>query len=191
MPQTRLLFAETPSNPGLDLCDLEFIGRLARKHNCLFVVDNTFATPYIQNPVNFGAHLICHSTTKFIDGQGRTLGGVVLGPADIISEVQSMAQHTGLSLSPFNAWILSKSLETLALRMEKHCQNAHALAIFLSKHSDVKLVKYPFLPTHPQYNLARKQMHTGGALVTFELKEILSGVFLLLTGWEWSHYHQT
>jgi O-succinylhomoserine sulfhydrylase len=170
MPNTRLLFAETPSNPGLDLCDLKFIGKLAAKNNCLFVVDNSFTTPYIQNPARFGANLICHSATKFIDGQGRTLGGAILGPKDIIRDVRFMAQQTGPSLSPFNAWILSKSLETLAVRMEKHCSNALTLAEYLQKSREVKTVKYPFLSTHPQQSLAKKQMRNGGAMVTLELK---------------------
>lgn len=170
LPHTRLLFAETPSNPGLDLCDLEFIGKLAKKHNCLFVVDNCFATPYLQNPGKYGAQLICHSATKFIDGQGRTLGGAVLGPATIIADIRDMARQTGPSLSPFNAWVLSKSLETLAVRMEKHCDNALNLANYLTNSKEVKTVKYPFLDTHPQQALAKKQMSKGGALVTFELK---------------------
>lgn len=170
MPQTRLLFAETPSNPGLDLCDLQFLGKLSKKYNCLYVVDNTFATPYLQNPANYGAHLICHSATKFIDGQGRTLGGAILGPKNIIKDVRTMARQIGPSLSPFNAWLLSKSLETLAIRMEKHCENAVALAQYLSKSDAVKTVKYPFLASHPQVKLAKKQMSLGGALVTFELE---------------------
>lgn len=170
MPQTRLLFAETPSNPGLDLCDLEFLGKLSEEHNCLFVVDNCFATPYIQQPVKYGADLICHSATKFIDGQGRTLGGAVLGSTDIMKEVRSMARQTGPALSPFNAWILSKSLETLAVRMEKHCENAAILAAYLHDSNEVVTVKYPFLNNHPQQALAQKQMSLGGALVTFELE---------------------
>jgi len=170
MPQTRLLFAETPSNPGLDLCDLQFIGKLAKKYNCLFVVDNSFATPYIQNPSNYGAHLICHSATKFIDGQGRVMGGAILGPESIIKDVRSMARQIGPTLSPFNAWILSKSLETLAVRMEKHCENAYALAKYLETIKEVTSVKYPFLQSHPQVKLAKKQMKLGGALLTFELR---------------------
>lgn len=170
LPSTRLIFTETPSNPGLDICNLEFVGKLAKKHNCLFVVDNCFATPYLQNPADYGANLICHSATKFIDGQGRTLGGAILGPSDIIKDVRFMARQTGPSLSPFNAWILSKSLETLSIRMEKHCENAVALAKFLDKLKDTKTVKYPFLPSHPQVKLAKKQMSFGGALVTFELE---------------------
>lgn len=170
MPQTRLLFAETPSNPGLDLCDLEFLGKLAEENNCLLVVDNCFATPYLQNPAEYGAHLICHSATKFIDGQGRTLGGAILGPKTIIADVKSMARQTGPSLSPFNAWILSKSLETLAIRMDKHCENAAKLADYLSNVKDIESIKYPFLNSHKQADLARKQMKMGGALVTFELR---------------------
>ncbi len=170
MPQTRLLFAETPSNPGLDLCDMEFIGKLAKKNNCLFVVDNCFATPYIQNPVNFGANLICHSATKFIDGQGRVLGGAILGPRSVIKDVRAMARQIGPALSPFDAWILSKSLETLAVRMVKHCENALKLAQYLDKSKEIAFVKYPFLPSHPQLSLAKKQMKLGGALVTFDLK---------------------
>jgi O-succinylhomoserine sulfhydrylase len=170
MPQTRLLFAETPSNPGLDLCDLDFLGRLAKDNNCLFVVDNCFATPYLQQPAKYGAQLICHSATKFIDGQGRTLGGAILGPKDIMKDVRSMARQTGPALSPFNAWILSKSLETLAVRMDRHCGNAQQLAHYLSSSKDVVTVKYPFLEMHPQVALAKKQMTQGGALVTFELK---------------------
>jgi len=170
MPQTRLIFTETPSNPGLDLCDLKFLGKLARKNNCLFVVDNSFATPCLQNPSNYGANLICHSATKFIDGQGRTLGGAILGPSEIIKDVRFMARQTGPALSSFNAWILSKSLETLSLRMEKHCENANELALFLNKLNDTKTVKYPFLSSHPQVELAKAQMKFGGALVSFELE---------------------
>lgn len=169
MPQTRLIFTESPSNPGLDLCDLEFLGKLAKKNNCLFVVDNCFATPYLQTPVDYGANLICHSATKFIDGQGRTLGGAVLGPSEIIKDIRFMARQTGPALSPFNAWILSKSLETLSVRMNKHCENAAQLANVLDDLKDTKTVKYPFLSSHPQVELAKKQMRSGGALVTFEL----------------------
>ncbi|MBN1598634.1 MAG: O-succinylhomoserine sulfhydrylase [Bacteroidales bacterium] len=169
MPQTKILLAETPSNPGLDLCDLEFLGKLALKNNLLFIVDNCFATPYLQNPVKFGAQLICHSATKFIDGQGRTLGGAILGSKDIITEVRSLTRQTGPSLSPFNSWILSKSLETLPVRMDKHCENAMILAEHLAKSEMVKTVKYPYLKSHPQYKLAKKQMSQGGGLVSFEL----------------------
>ena len=168
--KTKMIFVETPSNPGLDLIDLEQLGQLANRHGLIFNVDNCFATPYVQNPAHWGAHIITHSATKFIDGQGRAIGGAVLGQKDLIKEVRFLARHTGPALSPFNGWILSKSLETLAVRMEKHSQNALALAKFLETQEEVLSVKYPFLPSHPQYELAKKQMRTGGGLLTFELK---------------------
>ena len=167
---TKMIFVETPSNPGLDLIDLEWLGKLAKQHGLIFNVDNCFATPYVQSPADWGAHIITHSATKFIDGQGRAIGGAVLGQKDLIKEVRFLARHTGPALSPFNGWILSKSLETLAVRMEKHSQNALALAKFLEKQEEVLSVKYPFLPSHPHYELAQKQMRTGGGLLTFELK---------------------
>lgn len=169
-PNTRMIFLETPSNPALDLIDLEAIGALARKHNLILNVDNCFATPYLQNPSRWGAHLITHSATKFMDGQGRVIGGAVLGTRDLIKEIRFFARHTGPSMSPFNAWILSKSLETLAVRMDRHCQNALDIAAYLEQHPAVAKVKYPFLPSHPQYALAKKQMKAGGGVVTFEVK---------------------
>ncbi len=169
-PNTRMIFLETPSNPALDLMDLEAIGALARKHNLILNVDNCFATPYLQNPSRWGAHLITHSATKFMDGQGRVIGGAVLGTRDLIKEIRFFARHTGPSMSPFNAWILSKSLETLAVRMDRHCQNALGIAEYLEQHPAVAKVKYPFLPSHPQYALAKKQMKAGGGVVTFEVK---------------------
>ena len=167
---TKMIFVETPSNPGLDLIDLAWMGTLVKRHNLIFNVDNCFATPYVQNPAEWGAHIVTHSATKFIDGQGRAIGGAVLGQRDLIKEVRFLARHTGPALSPFNGWILSKSLETLAVRMEKHSQNALALAEFLEQQEEVLSVKYPFLSSHPQHELARKQMRTGGGLLTFELK---------------------
>lgn len=169
-PATKMIFVETPSNPALDLIDLEWLGALAKKHNLILNVDNCFATPYLQNPAKWGAHLVTHSATKFIDGQGRVIGGAVLGTKELIKEVRFFARHTGPSLSPFNAWLLSKSLETLAVRMERHCQNAATLATCLEGHPKIEKVKYPFLPSHPQQALAKKQMRLGGALVTFELR---------------------
>ncbi len=169
-PNTKMIFVETPSNPALDLIDLEWLGKLAGKHNLILNVDNCFATPYLQNPANWGAHLVTHSATKFIDGQGRVIGGAVLGKKELIKEVRFFARHTGPSMSPFNAWVLSKSLETLAVRMEKHCANALALAQWLEERSEVEYVKYPFLPSHPQHSLAKKQMRLGGGVVTFEIK---------------------
>lgn len=169
-PNTKMIFVETPSNPALDIIDLEWLGKLAKKHNVLLNVDNCFATPYLQNPAKYGADLVTHSATKFIDGQGRAIGGAVLGRADLIKEVRFFARHTGPSLSPFNGWILSKSLETLAVRMERHCQSALTLAERLQSNPHIAYVKYPFLPSHPQYDLARRQMRLGGGVITFELK---------------------
>jgi O-succinylhomoserine sulfhydrylase len=169
-PNTKMIFVETPSNPALDIIDLEWIGKLANKHKLILNVDNCFATPYLQNPAKWGAHLVTHSATKFIDGQGRVIGGAVLGKKELIKEVRFFARHTGPSMAPFNAWVLSKSLETLAVRMERHCQNALELANYLQTHSEVLKVKYPFLPSHPQHELAKKQMKLGGGVVTFEIK---------------------
>ncbi len=170
-PNTKMIFVETPSNPALDLIDLEWLGKLAEKHKLILNVDNCFATPYLQNPSKWGAHLVTHSATKFIDGQGRVIAGAVLGKKELIKEVRFFARHTGPSLSPFNAWVLSKSLETLAVRMEKHCANALLLAQWLEKNNNnVEYVKYPFLPSHPQHALAKKQMRLGGGMVTFEIK---------------------
>ena len=166
---TRLLYAETPTNPALDILDLEFLGNLARKRDLILVVDNCFATPYLQSPIEWGAHIVAHSTTKFIDGQGRTIGGVIVGRENLMEEVSFMARHTGPAMSPFNGWILSKSLETLAVRMERHCSNALRIAEFLENHSQVAWVKYPFLPSHPAVDIAKKQMRLGGGLVSFEV----------------------
>lgn len=168
-PNTKMIFVETPSNPALDMIDLEWLGKLAEKHKLILNVDNCFATPYLQNPAKWGAHLVTHSATKFIDGQGRVIGGAVLGKKELIKEVRFFARHTGPSMSPFNAWVLSKSLETLAVRMDRHCQNALALAHYLESNNDVLKVKYPFLPSHPQHQLAQKQMRLGGGVVTFEI----------------------
>ena len=169
-PNTKVLFVETPSNPALDIIDLEWLAKLANGKGIILNVDNCFATPYLQNPLKWGAHLITHSTTKFIDGQGRTVGGIVAGNKELIKEIRFFARHSGPALSPFNSWILTKSLETLAVRMERHCSNAVALAEHLSSHPEIEFVKYPFLTSHPQYQLAKKQMRLGGGLVTFEVK---------------------
>lgn len=169
-PNTRMIFVETPSNPALDIIDLEWLGKLAARKNVILNVDNCFATPYLQNPAKWGAHIVTHSATKFIDGQGRVLGGAVLGTKELIKEVKFFARHTGPSMSAFNAWILSKSLETLAVRMDRHCQNAFEIARYLEGHPQVINVKYPMLPSHPHFQLAKKQMRLGGGLVTFEVK---------------------
>jgi O-succinylhomoserine sulfhydrylase len=167
---TRMIFVETPSNPGLDIIDLEWLGKLARKHNLLLNVDNCFATPALQTPIAYGADLVTHSATKYIDGQGRVLGGIVVGRKDLIKEIYTFCRSTGPALSPFNAWVLSKSMETLYIRMEKHSENALKLAQTLEHHPDIESLRYPFLPSHPQYAIAKKQMRLGGGVVTFQLK---------------------
>lgn len=169
-PNTKMIFVESPSNPGLDIIDLEQLGILANKYGIILNVDNCFATPYLQNPIDFGATLVTHSATKFIDGQGRSLGGAIVGKREIIEEIRFFARHTGPSLSPFNAWLLSKSLETLAVRMDRHCDNALKIAKYLEDHEELELVKYPFLESHPQHELARKQMKLGGGLVSIIVK---------------------
>ncbi len=169
-PNTKILFAESPTNPAVDIIDLELLGTIAKKHNLILIIDNCFATPYIQQPIKFGAHLVVHSATKLIDGQGRVLGGVAVGREDLIRQIYLFARNTGPSLSPFNAWVLSKSLETLAVRVEKHCENALKVAEFLENHPNVKVVKYPFLKSHPQHEIAKKQMRLGGNIIAFETK---------------------
>lgn len=169
-PNTKMIFIETPSNPGIDIIDLEWLGALAKKHQLILIVDNCFATPYLQQPIQYGATVSIHSATKFIDGQGRTLGGVILSNKEIIGKIEAFARHSGPAMSPFNAWILSKSLETLAVRMERHCENALKVAEFLESHPQISSVKYPFLPSHPSYAIAKKQMKMGGGIVTFDIK---------------------
>ncbi len=169
-PNSKMLFIETPSNPGLDLIDLEEVNSLCKKHNLINVVDNCFATPYLQQPIKFGADLIIHSATKYLDGQGRVMGGVILGSKELVDKTYEFLRRTGPSLSPFNAWVLSKSLETLAVRMDRHCANALELANYLENHDDVDFVQYPFLPSFKQYELAKKQMKLGGGLVSIDLK---------------------
>lgn len=169
-PQTKLIYLETPTNPAIEIIDLELVASIARKHNVLLVVDNCFATPYLQKPIDYGADLVIHSATKYIDGQGRVLGGVVVGKKELIREIYLFGRITGPSLSPFNAWVLSKSLETLSLRMERHCENALFLAEQLEGHPKLEYVKYPFLKSHPHYSIAVKQMKAGGGIVTFSLK---------------------
>lgn len=169
-PNSKLFYLETPTNPGVDLVDLKAASAFCKKHNLLLVVDNCFATPYIQQPIKFGADLVIHSATKFIDGQGRVMGGITVGKKELIEEIYAFSRSTGPALSPFNAWVLSKSLETLAVRMDRHCNNALKLAEFLSDHSEVEWVKYPGLKSHPQYEIAQKQMSAGGAVVAFGVK---------------------
>ncbi|KGL61776.1 trans-sulfuration enzyme family protein [Polaribacter sp. Hel1_85] len=167
---TKVLYIETPTNPAVDILDLDRIGKIAKKHNLIFIVDNCFATPYIQQPIKFGADLVIHSATKLIDGQGRVLGGVTVGRKDLLREIYLFARNTGPAMSPFNAWVLSKSLETLSIRVEKHCENALKVAHFLEENENVEFVKYPFLQSHPQYEVAKNQMKLGGNIVAFEIK---------------------
>jgi O-succinylhomoserine sulfhydrylase len=169
-PNTKMLFLETPSNPGLEIIDLEWAGKFAAAHGLILVVDNCFATPYLQQPASWGAHLVTHSATKYIDGQGRVLGGLILGKKELINEVRFFTRHTGPSLSPFNAWILSKSMETLALRMDRHCENAEKVARYFEGNTQLDAVNYPFLSSHAQHALALKQMKAGGGIITLTLK---------------------
>jgi len=169
-PNTKMIFVETPTNPGLDVIDMQFLADLANKHNIILNVDNCFATPVLQKPILAGAHLVTHSATKWMDGQGRVLGGAVVGKKELIKEIYAFCRSTGPSMSPFNAWVLSKSLETLHVRMERHCASALALAQALEKNTQLNWVRYPFLESHPQYAIAKKQMTGGGGIVCFELK---------------------
>jgi len=169
-PHTKILYIETPTNPAVDILDLELIGQIAKKHNLIYIVDNCFATPYVQKPIKFGADLVIHSATKLIDGQGRVLGGVTVGNKELMREIYLFARNTGPAMSPFNAWVLSKSLETLAIRVEKHAENALKVAEFLETQENVTMVKYPFLKSHPQYAIAKNQMKLGGNIVAFEIK---------------------
>ena len=167
---TRCIYVESPTNPGVDILDLEALGKIAKKHKLFFIVDNCFATPYLQTPIQFGADLVIHSATKLMDGQGRVLGGITVGKKELIRELYLFARNTGASLSPFNAWVLSKSLETLSVRVDRHCEHALILAQKFEELEEINWVKYPFLPSHPQYELAQKQMKQGGTIVSFELK---------------------
>lgn len=169
LPNTKVLYAETPTNPAVDILDLEILGRIAKKHNLILVIDNCFATSYLQKPIKFGADLVIHSATKLIDGQGRVLGGIVVGKEELVRDIYLFSRNTGPAMSPFNAWVLSKSLETLAVRVEKHCDNALKVAKFLETHTNVNYVKYPFLESHPQFEIAKKQMKLGGNIVAFEI----------------------
>src|SRR5665647_1350349 len=169
-PNTKMIYLETPTNPGLEIIDLELVAALAKKHNLILNVDNCFATPVNQRPIDFGAHLVVHSATKWIDGQGRVLGGVIVGDKKLIDEIFTFCRNTGPSLSPFNAWVLSKSLETLDVRIQRHCDNAEALVAALDGHPKLNSIKYPFHPSHPMYDVAKKQMKRGGGLITFDLK---------------------
>ena len=168
---TKMIFLETPSNPGLELVDLEWLCKIKEKYPHIIInVDNCFATPYLQKPIQYGVDIVSHSATKYMDGQGRVLGGLVAGRADLIKEIMFFIRHTGPAMSAFNAWIFSKSLETLPVRMDRHCSNALKIAEALEKSAEVEVVRYPHLPSHPQYELAKRQMKQGGGIVTFVVK---------------------
>ncbi|WP_047420462.1 PLP-dependent aspartate aminotransferase family protein [Cellulophaga sp. Hel_I_12] len=168
-PSTKIIYAESPTNPGVDILDLEELNKIAKKHQLILIIDNCFASPYLQQPIQFGADLVIHSGTKLMDGQGRVLAGITVGSADLIDKIYRFSRITGPALSPFNAWVISKSLETLAVRVDRHCENALLLAEFLEKHPKVNWVKYPFLKSHPMYEIAKKQMKAGGTVVAFEI----------------------
>ncbi len=167
---TKMLFLETPSNPGLEIIDLEWAGKFAKAHDLILVVDNCFASPYLQQPAKWGADIVTHSATKYIDGQGRVLGGLILGREDLIKDVQFFTRHTGPAISPFNAWILSKSMETLAVRMDRHCDSALKISKYFEGNGEIQKVRYPFLPSHPSYEIAKKQMRHGGGILTLTLE---------------------
>ena len=169
-PNTKMIYLESPTNPGLEVLDIAMISAIAKKHNVILNVDNCFATPIGQTPIDLGADLVVHSATKWIDGQGRVLGGAVLGKKELIHEIYLFCRNTGPSLSPFNAWVLSKSLETLEVRMDRHSKSALSIAQKLEGHPKINFVKYPFLKSHPQHAIAIKQMKDGGGIVCFELK---------------------
>ncbi|HRN47571.1 MAG TPA: PLP-dependent transferase [Niabella sp.] len=169
-PNTKMLYLKTPTNPQLEITDLEAAGAFCKKHNIIYNVDNCFATPILQTPADYGADLVIHSATKWLDGQGRVLGGIITGRKDLIHEIYLFCRNSGPALSPFNAWVLSKSLETLDVRIHRHCENALKVAKTFENHPKISWVKYPFLPSHPQYKIALKQMKAGGGIVCFELK---------------------
>ena len=179
-PKTRMFFLETPSNPMLTLVDLKGVSQIADKAGVLVVVDNAFASPALQRPMDFGAHIVVHSSTKYIDGQGRALGGVILCHEDFLKDhLQPFLRNTGPSISPFNAWLHLKSLETLDLRMKAHCEGAAIIADHLARQKNVTRVIYPFREDHPQHKLARRQMKGGGGVVTFEVKGDKAAAFRL------------
>lgn len=166
---TKVVFIESPANPNLEILDIKFIAKLCKKHKASLIVDNIFASPFAQKPFELGADIVVYSTTKHLEGQGRTLGGCVLGSEDFIKNtLLPFHRHTGPALSPFNAWVILKALETFSLRMERQCQTAEKIAKFLENHKKIKRVLYPTLKSHPQYKIAQKQMSGGGAMIAFE-----------------------
>jgi len=170
-PTTRLLFVETPSNPLTEVADIRQLADLAHDHGALLAVDNCFCTPTLQRPLEFGADLIIHSATKYLDGQGRCIGGAIVGSQELLEkQIYPFLRTGGPSMSPFNAWVFLKGLETLGIRMRAHSENAQALAEWLQQQSWVERVNYPGLPSHPQHALARRQQKSGGGIVSFEVQ---------------------
>jgi len=177
-PATKMMFLETPANPTLAIVDLKAVAKIADEAGARLIVDNAFATPALQRPMESGAHIVVHSSTKYIDGQGRAMGGVILCREDFLKDhLQFFLRNTGPCLSAFNAWLHLKSLETLALRMQAHCENAMKVADFLAEQKNVSRVIYPFRADHPQHNLARAQMDGGGGVVSFEVEGGKAGAF--------------
>lgn len=169
-PKTKILFAETPSNPLNEVADIARLSELAKKNNALLVIDNCFCTPALQTPLTLGADLVVHSATKFLDGQGRCLGGAVVGAKSLTDEVLAFIRTCGPSMSPFNAWVFLKGLETLSLRMKAHSENALALATWLESHDKVERVHYCGLASHPDHELAKKQQAGFGGVLAFAVK---------------------
>lgn len=169
-PNTKMLFLETPTNPLTELADIPKLATIANEQDVLLVVDNCFCTPALQQPIALGADIVIHSATKFIDGQGRCVGGAIVGPASIVNDaIYAYMRSAGPSMSPFNAWVFLKGLETLNLRMQRHCDNAEAIAHWLNAHEKVSVVHFPGLLSHPQHTLAAEQQTRFGAIVSFEL----------------------
>lgn len=169
-PETRMIFIETPSNPLTEVIDIPALAQIAHAARALLVVDNCFCTPVLQRPLKLGADVVIHSGTKYLDGQGRVLGGAVVGPTAVVEEVFKFLRSAGPTLSPFNAWVILKGLETMRVRVEAQSANAHKLATWLEARPEVTRVYYPGLPSHPQYKLARRQQASGGAIVSFEVR---------------------
>lgn len=170
-PNTKLFFLETPSNPLTEIADIKALAELAHAHHCLLVVDNCFCTPALQQPLSLGADIVIHSATKYLDGQGRCIGGAIVGSERLVGgDIFAILRSGGPTMSPFNAWIFLKGLETLQLRMQKHCDNAEILARWLATQVAVERIYYPGLPSHPQHNLAKTQQNRFGGLVSFEVK---------------------
>lgn len=178
---TKVVFIETPANPNLEILDIKFIASLCKKNGAMLIVDNVFASTYSQKPLELGADLVIYSTTKHLDGQGRTMGGCVLGKEKFVKgDLLQFHRHTGPALSPFNAWMIFKALETFSLRMERQCSNAKKIAEFLEKSPKIERVLYPTLKSHPQFKIAQKQMINGGSMLAFEVKKSKKDCFAFM-----------